>query len=366
MIRVLEVIPTMDRGGAEKQLALLATRLPREQFETHVCLLTRGGPLREMLDEADVPVTEIHKCWKVDVGAYNRLKRLIQQLRPDIVHTWLFAANSYGRYAALQAGVPHVIGGERCVDPWKSWHQLAIDRYLAHRSERIATNTSAVRDFYAARGIPAEKFVVIPNGVAALSGHDPLPREELLRELDIPSDARLIGAVGRLWPQKRIKDLIWAAHLLDEAQMPIRLLIIGDGPHRWRLERYASQVDFGRVVRFLGVRDDVPRLMPCLDCLWLGSAYEGQSNAVMEAMAAGIPVVATNIPGNRDLIVPDETGFLVPVGDRGAFAKWTMILLNDGEMARRMGEAGRNRVRDEFSIDRMVQRHASLYRELVG
>lgn len=363
MPRLLQIIPSLDRSGAEKQLTLLATRLPPE-FDTHVCALTRSGPYEKVLRAAGVEVTVIGKSLKLDPVAWWKLKRHIATLRPDLVHCWLFAANSYGRAAAFAAAVPRIVAGERCVDPWKRWHELAIDRRLARRTDAIVVNSSGVRDFYVRHGLPAEKFVVIPNGIAPTE-EPRTDRGEVLAELALPSDARLIGAVGRLWPQKRVKDLIWACDLLKVIRDDVHLLIIGDGPHRARLEHYTRQVRIEDKVHFLGHRADVPRLMPHFDMLWLGSEYEGLPNAVMEAMAAGVPVVATDISGNRDLVVEGETGFLVPVGDRAAFARQTRKLLEDSDLARRFGAAGRQRILSDFSVERMVDRHAALYRELL-
>ena len=363
-IRVLEIIPTLDRNGAEKQLTLLAAGLPRDEFDVHVCALTRGGPLAEPLHAAGVPLTVIGKSWKFDPAAYWRLRRHILQVRPDIVHTWIFAANCYGRQAAFSAGVKHVLAGERCVDPWKRWHELAIDRHLAKRTQRIVTNSSGVREFYVRHGLPQEKFVVIPNGIAPFAPVEPLSREHLLRELGLSGETRLIGAVGRLWPQKRYKDLIYATELLQNLH-DVHLLIVGDGPQRWRLERYAWQLKLDDRIHFLGERDDVPRLLPHCEVFLLGSDYEGQSNALMEAMLAARPVVASDIPGNRDLVVPGETGFLVPVGDRAEFARRTNVLLNDRELATKLGAAGRQRMLAEFSVEKMVRRYAELYRGVV-
>lgn len=363
--RILLIIPTLDRCGAEKQLCLLARGLPRERFDVHVCVLTRDGPLRSLLDEARIPVTLIGKSWKLDPAAYVRLRRHIRRLQPDLVHTWLFAANAYGRQAAWSAGVRRLVAGERCVDPWKRWHELAIDRRLARRTRRLVTNSPGVVDFYVRQGIPAEKFVVIPNAVepAAASSRT---RQQVLQQLGLPPGSRLIGAVNRLWPQKRVKDLIWAADLLKVVRDDTHLLIIGDGPHRWRLERFRDQVEIADRVHFLGEREDVPQLMPHFDCLWLGSQYEGQSNAVLEAMAAGVPVVATDIPGNRDLVVHEQTGFLLPVGDRAGFAQRTIQVLDDPELARRFSQSARQRIRDEFSLEKMLQRHTELYEQVLS
>jgi glycosyltransferase involved in cell wall biosynthesis len=366
LIRLLYIIPTLVRGGAEKQLALLATNLPRDEFDVHVAVLSHTGPLEAVLRAADIPVTTIGKRWKFDPFSYARLKSHIKELRPGIVHTWLFAANAYGRQAAASLGVKHIVAGERCVDPWKGAWQLAIDRHLARCTERIVTNSTGVKDFYAARGIPGEKFVIIPNGVEPARVEQPLSREALLSELGLPVNSRLIGAVGRLWPQKRIKDLIWAADLLKSTRDDTHLLIIGDGPQRARLERYRDQSEIADRVHFLGERADVPRLLPHFDVLWLASEYEGQSNAILEAMSAAVPVIATDIPGNRDLVIDGTTGYLVPVGERFEFTRRTHWLLDDESLRSTLGNAGRQRVLCEFTVEQMVSRHAALYRELSG
>ena len=239
-MRILLVIPTLDQGGAEKQLCLLANGLPRDEFDVHVCLLTRSGPLRKELDQNKIPVHEIKKRWKFDPAAYRRLKQTIAELRPDVVHTWLFAANCYGRLAALKVGIDSVVGGERCVDRWKVWHELAIDRYLARRSKGIVVNSSGVKEFYANKGISSDKFTVIPNCVPEYVASRDNDRSKLLHELGIDPNARLVGAIGRLWPQKRIKDLIWAADLLK---------VIRDGRPLANYRRWASTVEIDPISR---------------------------------------------------------------------------------------------------------------------
>jgi len=362
--RLLQIIPTLDQAGAEKQLSLLARVLDPEAFDTHVCTLTRTGPLAAELEASGIPIWPIEKRWKLDPLALRRLVQLIRRLRPDVVHTWLFAGNSYGRAAAIRAGVPVIVATERCVDTWKVWHEFAIDRSLARRTAKIVVNSNGVRDFYVAHGLPVEKFVLIPNGIGAAKPSS-LSREDLLAQLGLPPDARLMGTVGRLWPQKRLKDVIWMADLLNVVRSDRHLLIVGDGPQRARLERFSHVVGINDRVHFLGHRTDVPDLMPHLDVLVLASGYEGLPNSVMEAMAAGVPVVATDIPGNRDLVVENVTGFLVPTGDRGAIAKRVQQILGDKQLAQRLGAGGKQRIAEHFSIKKMVRSHAELYHGLL-
>jgi len=363
--RILQLIPSLDRAGAEKQMALLAAGLPRDRFEVHVCALARGGPIEHDLQHAGVPYRVLGKRWKLDLQTLCQLCRHVKWLKPDLVHAWMLAANAYGWAACRLSGVERLVVSQRCSDPWKSELQLAVDRYVARRADCVVTNTAATCSFYVERGLPGGKFRVIPNGVPPVAPTG-TTRGQLLAELGLPKESRLIGFVGRLWPQKRVKDAIWAADLLKVIRDDVHLLVIGDGPLRDRLLKYREQVRIVDRVHFLGVRNDVPRMMPHFDVFWSTSAYEGQSNVVLEAMAAGVPVVATDIPGTRDLIVPGETGYLFPLGDRAALARHTNQLLDDRTRAVQLGEAARRQVAEQFSVEKMIERHVRLYDEILN
>ena len=362
--RILHLIPTLDRSGTEKQLCLLAAGLSRAGFDAHVCALAQGGPLAELLYAAGIQPTILEKRWAFDPRVYWNLKRLVDRLRPDLIHAWRCTANAYGLAAALGGGVKRFVAGYRCMEPVGSSLRIRIDREIGRRSTGLVANSRGVKDFYVQNGLPEEKFQIISNAVE-LPSPPTFTRRQILEELELPAGSRLIGMVGRLSPHKRVKDAIWAADLLKVVRKDVHLLIFGDGPHRDRLRMFRDQVRIGDHVHFLGVRSDVQRFYPHFDLLWSTSAYEGQSNAILEAMAAGIPVVAGDIPGTRDLVTHKETGLLVQVGDRGGFAREAHRLLEDADLARRLGQAGRDRVRREFTVEKMIGNYIEMYNRLL-
>jgi glycosyltransferase involved in cell wall biosynthesis len=361
-IRILHIIDSLDRGGTEKQLGLLALGLPREEFDLHVCALTRGGPWQEELNQAGIPVTVLGRRLPLDPLAWWRLREHVARLKPDVIHSWRPGASGWAWSVARSCGVRRWIVGLQNVDSGRTRAQRAMDRLVARRCHVMAVNSAAVRDFYVEHGLPAEKLRIIPNGVSPA----PAPtatRQQLLDEFGLPDGSRLIGFVGPLRPEKRGKDAIWAADLLKVIRDDVHLLVFGDGPHRQRLERFRDQVEIADKVHVLGDRGDVPRWLPHFDLLWSTSSSEGQSNAILEAMVAGVPVVASDIPGTRELIEHGVTGYLVPVGQRAGFAKWAEHLLDNPDTARSLGEDGRQRVLRDFPVDKVIEGYATLYRE---
>lgn len=368
-IRVLLVIPTLDRSGAEKQFTLLATGLPRDQFEVHAVALTRGGPYAEILKEHGISLTILKKRWKFDPFCLRRLSALIRQRQPDVIHTWLFAANSYVRLVSGGRGQPPVVVSERCVDSWKSGWQLKLDRWQIPRTARLVGNSNSVANFYREQKFPDERIRVVPNGIelpARTAKISESERDRLRAEqFGLPPKAKIVGYIGRLASQKRIMDLLWSMVLLKDVDPNFCLVLVGEGPEREALERFARQLSVESHVKFLGHRQDTSSLLPLFDVFCLASDFEGMSNSVMEAMAAGLPIVASDIAPNRELVFDGVTGFLFPVGDRAACARAILFLFEQPARAERMGTAGRQRMATEFSVQQMVEGYAQIYREVV-
>lgn len=363
-MKIVQLIPTLDRGGAERQYINLCVGLRRRGHCVHAVLLTRTSDLENELREAGVEVCLIGKHGKLDPFAFLKLCRVIRQIQPDVLHTWLFAGNCYGRVVGKVCHVPHIFANERCVDFWKSGWQLTLDRLLARFSDAITTNSEAVADFYQLHGINQTPWKVIPNGIDTprlLANAGQEDRIAFLNRLNLPDNVQIVGCVARLWPQKRLKWAIWNLDVLRRVYHNAHLIILGDGPQRSVLQRFADLYELTEFVHFLGVRDDAESMLRHFDALWLTSLYEGQPNAVLEAQVLGVPAICANIPGMADIIVPETNGFLVDSHDITGFARWTHKIWSDPEMDARIRENGQKTIEQKFNLNTMIEAYEQLY-----
>jgi glycosyltransferase involved in cell wall biosynthesis len=362
VLKVLQLIPTLDRSGAEKQMVMLAKGLPRDRFHVEVATLTRLGAFESELSAAGIPVTSIGKRFKLDLLALVRLTRFLRARKFDVVHTWIFAANTYGRVAARLAQVPVVIVAEMAVDLWKGRSERFIDQRLSTWCDCLVGNSHAVVDFYRKLGVPDDRLAMIYSGSADES--HAVDSRAVRTELGLTPEAPLVLFAGRLAEQKRVDDLIKAIDLLQHVEPDLRTVIIGEGPLRDHLEETARAYDLDGRLLFLGYRDDVPRLMAAANVVVLPSAYEGLPNVVLEAMRLCKPVVATAAPGTTEAVVDRETGLLVPVGNVMLLARAIRDVVRDPILAKRLGEAGQARVDTHFRVDTMIAQFIQLYEDL--
>ncbi len=365
VIRLALVIPTLDQSGAERQLALLAGGLPRDQYEPHVIALNRGGRYADLLRDQGIPVHVLGKRFRFDPLTWVRLRSLLKTIQPQIIQSYLFAANSYVRLPGVRPSGCRVIVSERCVDSWKSGWQKSLDRRLAGRMDVMTANSQSVADFYRdLLGSSSRPITVIPNGMPGAGVREP---GKLHEELGLSPDCRIAGFVGRLAPQKNLRDLVWAFHLFKQAAPgPVALALVGDGPQRDSLARFLTDLGTRDLVHFLGHREDASDLMNDFSVFCLPSAFEGMSNSLMEAMACGVPCVVSDIAPNRELVQHEQTGLIFPVGQAPDLAKAMLRCLNEEDLSRRMGQAAKNLIEQEYGVASLVDRHHALYQQLLG
>lgn len=363
-LRVLFVIDELDIGGTEQQILELVRNIDRDRFEPHVCCFRYGRKAKEI---ASFGVTVHHepKRLKADPGLILRLASLMRRERFDIVQTYLWTANTWGRLAARLAGVPIVVASERNVDIWEETYKRVIGRWLARSTDCIIANSEAVRRYLLDRGgLPPEKVVTIYNGVNFERFHAPCDPRVRRHELGVADDCVLAGVVARVEPAKDHGTLLQAMSLIRERAPKLHLVVVGGGSEEERLRRMTGDLGIADRVHFTGFRTDSAEWLQSLDFSVLSSVKEGLSNSVIESMAAGRAIAATDVGGNAEVIIPEETGLLVPARDTTALANALARLSESEELRERFGRAGQARVESVFAVPPMVANTERLYHGL--
>jgi glycosyltransferase involved in cell wall biosynthesis len=361
------------QGGAERLAIELAVRLDRERFAPAVCV-TRWAPEwhhplddpgLEALRAAGVPVIGLKRYGKLDVRPWRRFVGMLRSGRVGVLHAHKFGSNVWAALLGPLAGVPAVVAHEHT---WSYEGQVArrlLDRHVVARGADvvIAVSREDRRRMIEIEGIPAERIRYIPNGVAPFPGGD---GARVRRELGIGEDVPLVGAVGSLRAQKAFEVLIEAAALLRDRRPDVRVVIAGGGDEEPRLRAHIAALGVGGTVTLLGHRTDVPDVLAALDVAVNCSDFEGQPLALLEAMDAALPIVATRVGGVPDLIEDGVHGLLVPRRDPAALATAIERHLADRKAAEAMGRRARERRRSAFDIDTTVRRVEALYEELLA
>ncbi|HTL48437.1 MAG TPA: glycosyltransferase [Verrucomicrobiae bacterium] len=360
-VRVLHVIWALDLGGAEQVVLNLVRHLHRDRFEPVVCCLNGRGRFAGGLEEEGIKVIALHKAPRIDWGLVPKLTRLIRDEKIDLVHTHLFTAHLWGRMAAHRAHVP-VLSTEHGMDVWRSgWHHL-LDSFLVRTNSRMIYVSDKVRDFYVRRvNGAAAKAVVLHNGIDvprfAAAGN----RETMRRSLGVAPETQVLGIVGRLSPEKAHEDFLKLVQTLLGQGKNVTGLIVGDGALKAQLMEKSRLMGLDKNIIFTGLRKDIPELYAAMDVFVLCSHREGFPMTVLEAMAAGVPVVCTDVGGIKECLEDGKDGFLVPPGDLGALAAKIALLIDDKALREKIVARAREKVAANFSVEKMVADHEALY-----
>lgn len=358
--RVAIVIDSLLAGGAERVAVEVALALDPERFRPLVLASRQSGPLEAVLREGGVEYAVLGRRWGFAPAKLARALRLVRGC--ELVHAHKLEGAAWGALLARAARRP-LVAHEHI------WHgQPDRRRTLLYRwwigpaAKRIVCVSRVVAESVVADGAPSDRIRLVPNGVRLDARVD---RGLARAELGLPPDARVVGIVARLRPQKRHEALLRAAAILRSAGEEFLVCIVGDGERRSELEHLATELGVGDRVLFAGERPEAARLATAFDVSVICSSFEGLPLAGLEALAAGVPLVATAVSAMPEL-VEDGAGVLVPPGDDRALAAAIRELLADPTGARAIGARGRERVRERYTFERMVDTLESIYDEVIA
>jgi sugar transferase (PEP-CTERM/EpsH1 system associated) len=369
-IKVLHVLDSLAVGGMERVVIDVVNGLNGGRFSHVICCVSRLGEAAQNLRE-DVALYDMGKGAGRDLLMPMRLARVMRREWPDIIHTQSWSGVD-GVIAGKMAGRARVVHSEHGrnlpyihFEPTK---RKIARRLIYHLADAVFTVSEEMRQYYCREtGFPLARMRVIPNGVD-IRRFDDVDASGVRDEVGIGVDDFVIGIVSRINPTKDILTLARAFARLYRAQRAprLKLLIVGDGEGRGELENFAAEQGLKHAIIFAGMRQDVPRLLRAMDLFALSSLSEGMPITVLEAMCAALPVVATNVGANSELIAEGETGFLIEARNDEAMAERLARLFVDRGLTRKFGLAGRRKVEREYSLDTMVRRYEQLYLSLIN
>lgn len=365
--RISFLITELDPGGAERALVEIASGLDRSLWAPHVISLSDRGELAAPLEQAGISVTALGAgrvrspagLWRATVG----LTRLLQQQQPVVLQTFLFHANIAGRCAAKLAGVPAVVSGIRVAEKRSRW-RLRLDRWTEGLVDRHVCVSQSVADFSIRKsGLPESKVVVIPNGVDVERFATARPAS--LSPFGVPDNARTILSVGRLDRQKNPLGLLQSFAQVADRHPDVHLLYVGTGDQAQSLAAAIDRMDLSSRVHLAGWQADIPGLMKACDLFVLASEWEGMPNVLLEAGAAGIPVISTRIEGAEEIITSEQCGMLVGISQDQELASAIEVSLSDPQSAAKRSTRLQHIISQQFTWNSVIESYSSLYESLL-
>jgi len=360
-MRILHIVLGLEIGGLERFVQSLIERLSPE-FKSFVVCLEKRGALSDRF--RNVPIFELGKKPGLRLECIFAIRKLIRQYDINIVHTHNPSPHFYGSVAGFVSGVPviHTKHGRNYPD---SYRKIMLNRMASFLTSKIIpVSLDAANVCQQIEKIPPRKIKTILNGIDTSIYHRNIGQRKKMEEFGIPHSVPIVGVVGRLAPEKDHATLLKACKILFCDGTEFCLVIVGDGPLRKDLETKSRDLELAGHVVFTGMRSDIPDLLAEMDLFVLCSITEGIPLTLLEAMASSLPVVATRVGGNGEVVVENETGLLVQPGDAEALAEAMRKLLRNPSVARSMGDAGRERVVKMFDMRKVAKQYEELYRDL--
>jgi glycosyltransferase involved in cell wall biosynthesis len=365
-IKVLHLITSLEVGGAQHGMLLGLPRFDSQQYEHIVCSLMDRMQMADQFKNAGIQVRSLGLNSKTDVAVVFRLRSLLREVRPDILHTYLLHSNILGRIVGRLAGVPAIIGSERTIGQARRWGRITT-KLTNPLTDAVEVNSEiGAKAIENDLGVPARKVEVVRSGLDLSAYSGPSKRLETRASLGLSDDQHLILFIGRLRRVKGVELGINAFAKALKEHPGAHLALAGEGDQLEFLNSLVADLGISNSVTFLGVRNDLPDLFSAADSVLMPSLNEGFPRTAIEAMAAGKPIIATRVGGTPEAIIDGETGILVPSQDVEAMAKALTELIGDNELQFRLGKAGRDRAEKNYSLENYVSRLDGLYKQLTG
>ncbi len=370
-VRLMLVVSNLEYGGAQRQLVELANHLDPQDFDVTVCSLSPYVPLAEKLRQPE-KLHVITKRFKYDATVIPRLALLLRRLRIDVVQSYLFDADIAAFISGRLAGVRLVVGSERNANYVHKKRQILAYRATRRSVDLLIANSNAGAEFNrSVLGYRPELYRVVHNGVD-ITRFRPAPAVEIRRELGVQEDERVVGVFASFKQQKNHPLFFRAAATVVERFPRTRLLLVGDqlyggmhGSDDYKREVLSLVEQLGLKERciFAGNQDDVERFYPACDVTVMSSHFEGTPNAVLESLACGVPVVATDVSDTAKIVPDGRVGYVVPPGDEKAMTARICRLLDNHALRVEMGTAAREWIEQEFSTARLAEKTGQIYRD---
>ena len=356
--RILLLLTDLELGGAPLIARDLACGLAARGHDIAVASLSPAGPITTDLQENGILTYALGARNPWDLRIIPRLTKLLAQYQPDILHCFLVHANTVGRLTGAALGVPTIIASLHTCQPGRWWHRRAENATCRLSHTTVCVSNSVADYVRTSSHVPAQRLRIIPNGVDYERFATAQPLDPTTLGLD--PNKRTILFVGRLDPVKCVRDLLIAAVEINRTQN-VQLLIVGDGPQRQPLEQLAQHLGISADTHFLGPRRDVERILKTADLFILPSRHEGLPGALLEAMAAGLPVAASRTSGIVDVITPNQSGLLFTPQAPTSLAAAALQLLIDPTRAQDLAAAAQAHVRQSFTQAAMLDAYTDLY-----
>lgn len=363
--RVLHFVPHLGCAATTRQWLCVCERLVAVGYPVRVVSVGGDGVMEASARATGAEVASIGWERGRPDRWFSGLDQQLTDFRPDVVQTWAGVTHLWGRLAAMRRRVPRLIANYRTVSRRQANVPRWLDRRLVRHTHAFISNGAAADQFCAELGASSDRRTLIRDGVPPIEPATASERREFRARWGLAETTRIVVYVGSLEAEQRVKDLLWAIDLLHAIDEDTHLVVIGDGPHRWRLERFARQVHADQRTHFMGWNENAPRCVAASDCLWLATGRVGSPHSVLEAMSAGVPVVAVDTPSIREVVTHEVNGLLVPLGDRGALARATHRVFSRWEEARERADAAKRHVASEFSIAKLQQQYEDLYQKVL-